>query len=654
VKYRREIDGLRALAVVPVILFHAGFETFSGGFVGVDVFFVISGYLITTIILTELEQDNFSIVNFYERRARRILPALFLVILVCIPFAWFWLLPNAMKDFSQSLVAVSVFASNILFWRESGYFDGAAELKPLLHTWSLAVEEQYYLIFPLFLMLTWRLGKRWILVLLVAVFVASFATAQWASIAKPATAFYLLPTRGWELLIGAFAAFYLSKPNRTEFGRSLGEVVGWLGLALILYAVFAYSKTTPFPGVYALAPTVGTVLIILFATQQTTIGQFVGNKAFVGVGLISYSAYLWHQPLFAFARNFTFNQMHLLLSLFLIALTFVLSALTMKYVETPFRKVNVVSKKSVFLFSILGTAFFIVVGSIGILKDGFPGKFLVLSSAIDDWNHPGSLKKTNINGYYKFDSNKPINVLFFGDSHAEQFAPLAKDIGSKGLNAAFLSGGGCPPIPNLISDARLHCADLFDRLNQILSIEKNIKEIIVAGCFNCYFLNNSELSQNNIDVNSFYFLDDSKKLYFNKGQGKSEALQSFKSFLQQLSVKAKVIVIGDNPNNSLFNPSTILAHRLRGDSMFFKSSFPNFSSEAFEVLNEQLTLDQSIKDLVDLSTDSSFLSLINIVCPNSKCNALDENENPLYKDSNHMRPGFVKKTIAPHILKLLE
>ncbi len=176
--YRREIDGLRALAVLSVILFHAGFETFSGGFVGVDVFFVISGYLVTTIILAELEQGSFSILNFYERRARRILPALFLVMLVCVPFAWFWLLPSDMKDFSQSLVAVSVFASNILFWRESGYFDTAAELKPLLHTWSLAVEEQYYVLFPLFLMLFWRLGKRSILVMLGLVFVASLDVAE--------------------------------------------------------------------------------------------------------------------------------------------------------------------------------------------------------------------------------------------------------------------------------------------------------------------------------------------------------------------------------------------------------------------------------------------------------------------------------------------
>jgi peptidoglycan/LPS O-acetylase OafA/YrhL len=232
--YRKEIDGLRALAVLPVILFHAGFELFSGGFIGVDVFFVISGYLITTIILAELEQGKFSLINFYERRARRILPALFLVMFVCIPFAWFWLLPSDMKDFSQSLVAVSFFASNILFWRESGYFDAAAELKPLLHTWSLAVEEQYYVLFPLFLMLFWKLGKRWILLTLGLAFLASLALAQWAAYAKPSAAFYLLPTRGWELLIGAFTAFYLSQPKRKEFGKTAGEVGGCLGLALIL------------------------------------------------------------------------------------------------------------------------------------------------------------------------------------------------------------------------------------------------------------------------------------------------------------------------------------------------------------------------------------------------------------------------------------
>lgn len=370
-KYRREIDGLRALAVLPVILFHAGFETFSGGFVGVDIFFVISGYLITTIILAELEQGKFSIVNFYERRARRILPALFMVMLVCIPFAWFWLLPSDMKDFSQSLVAVSVFASNILFWRESGYFDTAAELKPLLHTWSLAVEEQYYVLFPLFLMLFWKLGKRWILVTLGLVFLASLAVAQWGLTLKPAAAFFLLPTRGWELLIGAFAAFYLSKANRKDFGKALSEAAGWLGVALIMYAVFAFSKSTPFPGFYALVPTIGTVLIILFATQRTTVGKFVGNKAFVGIGLISYSAYLWHQPLFAFARHKGFSDGSEYVFWFLSVLALIFAFLSWRYVESPFRSRKAICRKKVFGFWFCVTLFLILIGSAGVVSNGF-------------------------------------------------------------------------------------------------------------------------------------------------------------------------------------------------------------------------------------------------------------------------------------------
>ncbi len=206
-KYRAEIDGLRALAVLPVILFHAGFEWFSGGFIGVDVFFVISGYLITSMIIAEMNEGNFSIVNFYERRARRILPALFFVMFLCLPFAWLWLTPNYLKDFGQSLVAVSTFSSNILFWLEDGYFDPVSELKPLLHTWSLAIEEQYYILFPIFLILTWRFGIKWILILLSLIFLVSLSITQWGSDNAPSAAFYLLPTRGWELLLGVFSAF---------------------------------------------------------------------------------------------------------------------------------------------------------------------------------------------------------------------------------------------------------------------------------------------------------------------------------------------------------------------------------------------------------------------------------------------------------------
>ena len=369
--YRREIDGLRALAVIPVILFHAGFEAFSGGFVGVDVFFVISGYLITTIILSELEQDKFSIINFYERRARRILPALFLVMLVSTPFAWLWLVPREMKDFSESLFAVSLFLSNHLFLSEKGYFDTAAELKPLLHTWSLAVEEQYYLLFPPLLMILWRFGKRRMLTTLVLAFLASLALAQWASITEPSAAFYLLPTRGWELLLGAFIAMYLAKADRYEFGKTVSEVGAWSGIGLILYAVLAFSKTTPVPGLYSLIPTVGTLLIVLFATQQTSAGRFMGNIVFVSIGLVSYSAYLWHQPLFAFAKHSKIIESDLAY-LGLSCITILLGYISWRYVETPFRQRERVTRRQVFAFSATGLIFFSIIGVVGHVKNGFP------------------------------------------------------------------------------------------------------------------------------------------------------------------------------------------------------------------------------------------------------------------------------------------
>jgi peptidoglycan/LPS O-acetylase OafA/YrhL len=281
--HRREIDGLRALAVVPVILFHAGFEAFSGGFVGVDVFFVISGYLITSIILEQKALGTFSLLDFYERRARRILPALFLIMAVSIPFAWLWLMPSDMKDFSQSLVAVSVFASNILFSQEIGYFNTAAELKPLLHTWSLAVEEQYYVLFPLFMLVMWRFAKRLTVATLVVITALSFALAQWGAYNKPAATFFLLPSRGWEIAIGALVAFYFARYQKLQLQKPLQEAFSLIGLTLILYAVFAYSKATPFPSAYALVPTLGTALIILCTTPSTIVGRILASKGFVGV-----------------------------------------------------------------------------------------------------------------------------------------------------------------------------------------------------------------------------------------------------------------------------------------------------------------------------------------------------------------------------------
>lgn len=374
-EYRREIDGFRAIAVIPVILFHAGFSHFSGGYVGVDVFFVISGYLITTIIISEKEKGSFSLVNFYERRARRIIPALFLVMLVSTLFSWLWLSPSHMKDFSQSLVAVAAFSSNILFWKETGYWGVENELKPLLHTWSLAVEEQYYVLFPLFLMLMWRFRKRWILGSFFLVALGSLTVSHWAAFNEPTANFFLLPTRAWELAIGAAIAFYFlyrkSVMRSLLSHKSIDEVLSWLGVGLIGFAVFAFDEDTPFPSLYALVPTVGTALIIIFTSKDTLVGKLLGSRIPVGIGLISYSAYLWHQPLFVFARHRSLHEPSSVLLGVLSLLSLLLAFLSWKYVEAPFRKRGVFSAKQIFLFTAIGSAFFIAFGLAGHFTQGF-------------------------------------------------------------------------------------------------------------------------------------------------------------------------------------------------------------------------------------------------------------------------------------------
>ncbi len=495
--YRSEIDGLRALAIIPVILYHAGLQGFSGGFVGVDIFFVISGFLITSIILSDMQAGTFSLIGFYERRARRILPALFLVLLVCMPFAWFWLQPLALKNFSESLVAVILFISNIFFWKHGGYFDVESELNPLLHTWSLAVEEQYYVLFPLFLMAAWRLGKRWIVGLLLIGALASLALAYKGSLSFSTTAFYLLPGRGWELLIGAFTAFYLSstKPAISTNRPLINQLLGVVGLLLIIYSIVFFNKDTPFPSLYTLVPTIGAALIILFSSPQTLVGKLLGSKALVGIGLISYSAYLWHQPLFSFAKHRSLESPSQTLLIALSIAALILAYFSWKYIETPFRNKKRFTRKQIFMFAAFGSIFFITVGIVGSLKEGFPHRYYVPATlsnsfslsqkANDCFEKPGVHTNTDwLCDIGAKQADKPA-FMMFGDSHArslfDAFDAAAINASQRG---SFTGSYNCPPLLGIYvlrrGQAVNDCNALNTRVYEHVKANKIAKVFLVS------------------------------------------------------------------------------------------------------------------------------------------------------------------------------
>lgn len=433
--YRKEIDGLRAVAVLSVVCFHAGFDWFRGGYVGVDVFFVISGYLITTIIVSERQESKFSLVKFYERRARRILPALFFVVLVAMPFAWFLMVPYQLKDFAKSVLAVSAFCSNILFWRESGYFGAPAALKPLLHTWSLGIEEQYYVLFPLAILAAWKLGIRKIAILLTMVCLVSLGLAEWMAQKGIIVAnFYLMPTRAWELLIGSLLAFYHLYGDRRQAGK-LGEIGAALGIAMIVFSILSFEQRTPFPGLLALIPTLGAALVILCATDGTLANRVLSMRWLVGVGLISYSAYLWHHPLFAFARLIQPTPSHPeALAMSLVAATVLLGWLTWKFVEQPFRFKSVFSRRQVFAGAAVITVLFASIATAVIAGNGvverFPEKdrYLLSVNPTELGRYTEKRFRQLVSDGFEKGGSGP-RILVIGDSFAMDFINMSSENG---------------------------------------------------------------------------------------------------------------------------------------------------------------------------------------------------------------------------------
>lgn len=360
-EYRPEIDGLRALAIMPIIIFHAGIDVFPGGFLGVDVFFVISGYLITTILLKDISNRN-SILSFFMRRAKRILPVLIVVLIVCSFASVLTMLPEEYVSFSKSLIAVGVFCSNIFFWRETNYFDEIAHSKPLIHTWSLGVEEQFYLVFPFVLIFLLKFQNKHRIYILIFLSCISLLLSEWANSNAPVAGFYLTPTRAWELLFGVMVALIIHekkpKPN---------EILSLFGLFLMIFSMVYFDRDSAMPGLLTIVPVLGVVLLILFTSETSWIGKFLSQRIFVFTGLISYSLYLWHQPIFVFSNLVRGDDLSLAHNLFLIFILFIVSYLSFRFIEQPARKM-VVSPRQFLTFAISLQSVILSIGVVAILS----------------------------------------------------------------------------------------------------------------------------------------------------------------------------------------------------------------------------------------------------------------------------------------------
>ncbi|MCW5650060.1 MAG: acyltransferase [Ramlibacter sp.] len=495
---------MRAIAVLAVILFHADFSGFlGGGFAGVDVFFCISGFLITGLIIEDHDAGRFSIVDFYARRSRRILPALILVAVACACAAPLLPTPADKINLFQTIAATSVFASNFFLAETTGYFDGASETKPLLHTWSLAVEEQFYLLFPALLMGTLKFGNRRSAAILGLAALASLALGEYGWRHFQGHNFFLTASRGWELLAGAIAAL-LQKRNTSTLNFLSPRGQQWiaaLGMALILVPLAAMNRSTPAPSIHQVPPVLGTVLVLLFATSGTLVARVLATRSLVAIGLVSYSAYLWHQPILAFVRASTLGQPPWEVKLAVIAVTLLCATLSWKYVEQPFRRNRTYPPRDTLRITALASTLLLGVGIYGSLLVNIWGS-TIPSSVLRAFDPPlfgkecfdqSNAHKTKEEWLCTLNSSSGARTSFalFGDSHALQLASAmdaaATHVGRKGVFTGF---SGCAPLlgiyPLSRSDqGRQNCHLLNKRMLDYV-VQKKIKDVILVAKWSYY------------------------------------------------------------------------------------------------------------------------------------------------------------------------
>ena len=483
-KHRADIDGLRAIAVLPITFFHAGIPGFAGGFVGVDIFFVISGFLITGILVRDLEAGCFSYADFYERRLRRIFPALIVMLAASLLAAYFLILPSELRSFGRSVIGAIVFVANIVFYREAGYFDDSAEEKPLLHTWSLGVEEQFYIVFPIILFTLMRYLPRHRGAATMGLTAVSLGLCVALTPRNPDAAFYLIPTRAWELLAGSLLALGCS-PRLAQGPAREGLALG--GLALILGSIFLFGSEMAFPGYVAIAPVLGSALVIGYA-QGTPVECVLSIKPFVFVGSISYSLYLWHWPIIVFGNKASTGEAGIEIAIVFVVVSLIAGYLSYRFVETPFRNRGRFTRKSIFIGSLAIAGALLALTSVGLAVDlgqrQFSRQMIMFDSAREDVSphrdrcHPSSGLAAPEDACVLGDAQ--ANTAVWGDSHGVE---LAYSLYRQGHAIRSMTYSSCPPAIGVEIIDRPDCSAHNSVVLNYLLDQPGIANIVMAAYF---------------------------------------------------------------------------------------------------------------------------------------------------------------------------
>ena len=650
--YRPDIDGLRAIAILAVIVFHAFPSKLKGGFVGVDIFFVISGYLISSIIMRDVDQGRFSFIRFYINRIKRIFPALLLVLVCCFLFGYYALLSDEFSSLGKHIASGLGFVQNITLYLESGYFDKASDLKPLLHLWSLGVEEQFYLIFPVLLIFAWRFRNR-VLNLIILCTVLSFILSI-VVIQKDVTlAFYLPLTRFWEMLIGAIIA-YLSmyspvRPfsflKKYDLWRQFKEnqdirikwanVCSFIGLFLLLSSFFVIKQKRLFPGWWVLLPTIGALLIIIAGPRAWVNRVILANRIMVWIGLISYPLYLWHWPLFSFGKIVFVNQdFPTYVSLSILCLSVFLAWITYQFVEKPIRFGAHFEKKAFFL--LMSGLILLFIGLLTYFEkiptrkkyQSIPDIIL----ATVEWEYPKNLNRMMINGVQLYGLDGASKTFFAGDSNAEQYSPRVVSFlknASQGRGAIFLTRGGCLPIrgSETSTENPKRCRQLQEDILRVAK-DESIDTIVLSAVWFIYFSNETNWKIDGLSLST--------------DEGRATAMLSLQKMLKEMARKGRRIFIVSNiPYGVELNPKSLVQRNIFRDELVINNKF--IRKDQF--IEKNRAVYDSLKRLTK-DNEITFIDPSSFLCADNLCPAIDEDGTVIYTDGAHLRPTFVKNKLT--------